>query len=265
MAAGRKLTLPRAASAADMKAEMLESIKRPLQPFRLYRALRFVWHCTADRTFRYDQLMRLRRPRNMFQYRSLTSMNRYPGIFAFLQKHLATVERPRLLSFGCATGEEVFTLRRYFPRAELKGIDINAQNILACRAYLARNPDAGITFAQQDSAAGEEPESYDAILCLAVFQHQSLQDPAILSCERYIRFEAFEATLVGLARCLKTGGFLALRHMDFQFLDTACSAGFRAVHRIMPGGASHPRFDRHNRRLSDAPDSDVVFQKMDTR
>lgn len=240
---------------------VFEQLKAPLREFRPYRALRFAWHCVTDRTFRGDQLMRIRRPGNLFQYRSLTLPDRYPGMFAFVRERLTTVRRPRLLSFGCATGEEVFSLRTYFPYAVIKGVDINAGNIAICRAKLAETRDTMISFAMQDSAAGEEPESYDAIFCLAVFQHQSLQDPAIRSCERYIKFDAFEATLAGLARCIKQGGYLAIRHADFRFADTACSAGFRPVLRIRPVGAPHPRFDRDNRRLPDGHDADVVFQK----
>ena len=243
---------------------VLEKLKAPLRRFRVYRALRFAWHCATDRTFRRDQIMRVRRPGNLFQYRSVTRADRYPGIFAFVREQLKEVREPRLLSFGCATGEEVFSLRTYFPGAAIKGVDINAGNIAVGRARLRDLESAvaaKIEFAVQDSADGETPESYDAVFCLAVFQHQSLQDPTIASCEDYIRFEAFERTLAGLARCLKPGGWLAIRHADFRFADTKVSAGFRAVMSIPPVGTPHPRFDRNNRRLPDEHDAEVVFQK----
>ena len=240
---------------------MLERWKAPLRRFAAYRALRFAWHVATDDVFRHDHLMRLRRPGNLFQYRSLTMPDRYPGIFAFLQQRLADQPEPRLLSFGCATGEEVFSLRRYLPRAFIKGVDINAHDIAICRRRWQAAGDPQIEFAQQDSAETEQPENYDAVLCLAVFQHQSLQDRRIDSCERYLRFDAFEATLTGLARCLKPGGYLAIRHADFSFDDAACRRQFEPVLQIAPGGEPHPRFDRQNRRLPDAHDRDVVFQK----
>ena len=247
--------------AADKTRGVFESLKAPLRRYRLYRGLRFAWHCATDGTFRGDQIMRVRRPGNLFQYRSLTYPDRYPGIFGFVRDRLAGVAWPRLLSFGCATGEEVFSLRGYLPNAAIKGVDINARNIAVCRARLAQMPDAAMGFAQQDSAVGEAPESYDAIICLAVFQHQSLQDPRLQSCEGYLRFAAFEATLAGLARCLKPGGYLAIRHADFRFSDTACAADFRVAMSIAPNGAPHPRFDRNHRRLPDEFDTDVVYQK----
>ena len=199
--------------------------------------------------------------RGQFQYRSFTREDRYPRIFEFLGAQLASAHAPRLLSFGCATGEEVFSLRRHLPRAFIKGVDINERNIAEARARLELSRDAGIEFAVADSASAEAPDSYDAVLCLAVFQHSALKDPAIVSCADYVRFEDFEATLTGLVRALKPGGYLAIRHADFRFTDAACSAEFTPVLRIAPGGEPHPRFDRHNRRLPSEHDADVVFQK----
>ncbi|GEM_PF-3630399 len=60
-----------------------------------------------------------------FQYSTVTADNRYPRIFAFVRDQLADRDRPRVLSFGCSTGEEVFSLRRYMPAADITGIDIN--------------------------------------------------------------------------------------------------------------------------------------------
>lgn len=240
---------------------VFDRLKAPLRRFRVYRALRFVWHFATDGVFRHDHMLLLRRPRGQFQYRSLTAMDRYPRIFASVQAQLDAVREPRILSFGCATGEEVFSLRHYLPNTVIKGIDINARNIVRCRAWLAREDDARITFAHRGGADDEEPGSYDAIFCLAVFQHSALKDPRVRSCEKFIRFEDFATTIDGIARAIKPGGFLAIRHADFRFSDTACSRDFEVVLRIAPHGAPHPRFDRNNQRLPDEHDADVVFRK----
>ena len=240
---------------------MWNEIKAPLRRFRAYRALRFAWHFGTDSVFRCDYLMRVRRPENLFQFRSFTAENRYPEIFSFVRDRLAQVPRPRLLSFGCATGEEVFSLRSYFPAATLVGLDINGHDIRRAEARRRSAGDDRIVFAQRNSAAGEAPESYDAVFCMAVFQHRALRDERIATCEKYIRFAAFDATLAGLSRSLKPGGYLAIRYMNFRFEDAACSSEFAPVLSLAPGETPHPRFDRHNRRLPSEAERDVVFQK----
>ena len=240
---------------------MLERLKTPLRRFALYRALRFAWHCARDGVFRRDYLRRVRPPPGQFQFRSLTRMNRYPRIFACVQTELAREPEPRLLSFGCATGEEVFTLRQYFPRAFITGVDVSAHDIRLCERRLAREPDARLAFRCAASVDGEEAGSFDAVFCMAVFQHSALKDPRVTSCEAWLRFADFEAALAGLARVLKPGGLLALRHADFRFTDTVCSRSFIPVLRIPPQGEPHPRFDRHNRRLPDGHDDEVVWRK----
>ena len=48
-----------------------------------------------------------------------TALNRYPEIFAAAAA--AAPDARRILSFGCATGEECVTLADYFPAAEIVG------------------------------------------------------------------------------------------------------------------------------------------------
>ena len=51
------------------------------------------------------------------------------------------------------------------------------------------------------------------------------------SCSHRITFEAFEATITDLARCLKPGGYLVIEHSNFRFSDTAVAAQFQRVWR----------------------------------
>ncbi|MEW5769961.1 MAG: class I SAM-dependent methyltransferase [Pseudomonadota bacterium] len=126
---------------------------------------------------RYRSIMRLQheKPEGLFQPYGTTSSDRYPHIFAFVQDQLAGVTAPRLLSFGCSTGEEVFTLRQYFPRAEITGIDINAHSIAICRKKLARRRDAEIRFQQAHTPEAEPATHYDAVFCMAVLRHGELE------------------------------------------------------------------------------------------
>ena len=242
---------------------MIGRLKAALRPFRLYQAAGFAYNLIRDPAFRRGQWLRWRNPPGLFQSNPLTVPNRYPGIFRFVGEHLAKQSHPRLLSFGCSSGDEVFSLREYFPHAAIRGVDINPANIAACRARHAREGNVSlIEFECKDSAADEARESYDAVFCMAVFQRSSLKrDRAIASCEPHLRFTDFAETVTGLAACVKPGGFLVIRHSMFRFADTDCARDFRAVLSRPVPREFFPRFDRHNRRLPDAAEEDVVFQK----
>src|SRR5579862_8906410 len=99
---------------------MWEDVKKKLRPYRAYRAARLLWNLSINSVMRRDYVIRWRRPTGLFQYRSLTRTDRYPEIFGFVRTQLPP--SARLLSFGCATGEEVFSLRTYFPAAVIRGL-----------------------------------------------------------------------------------------------------------------------------------------------
>lgn len=69
----------------------------------------------------------------LLQTSAHTKPNRYPFIFAFIAQRLSGVATPRVLSYGCSMGDEVFSLLSYLPRAEVVGIDINPRNIAVAR------------------------------------------------------------------------------------------------------------------------------------
>ncbi len=229
----------------------------------MYRAARFGWHFAADPVFRRDHLLLWRRPTNLYQHRSVTLPDRYPAIFDLLRQKLADVANPRLLSFGCATGDEVFSLRSYFPTAYIKGIDINPANIAACRRQLARNGgDDTLAFAIGSSAANEPAESYHAVLCMAVFVRWQLKrDRNIATCEPHLRFSDFAQAAAELAACVVPGGYLVIRHAMFRFADTPAAREFSCVLTLPQPKEFFPRFGPDNRRLADTEHEAVVFQK----
>jgi len=242
---------------------VFENLKRSLRRFRAYRAARFGYHFATDKTFRRDHLQLLRGTRRLYQYRSITSANRYPRIFAHLGERLKGAPSPRILSFGCATGEEVFTLREYLPEAHVKGIDINPANIARC---LERHRDSGgdplVEFEVKGTAAGEKPGSYDAVLAMAVFQRPQLKtDPGIASCENFIRFADFEQAVTELAACVKPGGYFAIAHSAFRFADTTAAADFSVEMEKEPAAGFFPRFDRDNRRIPGVAPEQVIFRR----
>lgn len=200
-----------------------------------------------------------RRPPGLFQNRSATALDRYPLIFTYLQRAAGRSANIRILSFGCATGEEVVTLRTYFPAATIKGIDVNPFNIATCRRRLAHAPDSRIAFEVADSARAEPAESYDLVLCLAVLRRSGLRGRD--TCLPDISFETFERCLDELARCLRPRGWLALRHTSFRFGDTAVARDFDVVLTRPASGRDPVVFGPDNRRLRGGSEEGVVFRK----
>ena len=230
----------------------------------IFRALRLLWRLASDRSYRNIMWLYWMRPKAAFQPVNDTRPDRYPAIFGFVQAALDA--RPvsggpiAILSFGCSTGEEVFTLRRYFPAARIKGLDINPANIAICEQRLAERGDSRIAFARAESTRGEADGAYDAVFCMAVLRHGRLGDPNVTRCDHLLRFEDFENTVADFSRCLRRGGLLAIAHSNFRFNDTRTSADFETV---MTMKSRAPLFGADNRRLPDAAGAvDVVFRKL---
>lgn len=219
---------------------------------------------TESSRLRRGWALRLTRPANLFQPWNDTCVDRYPELFAFIGQELAGREDAWVLSFGCSTGEEVFSLRRYLPSAHLKGVDISRANVAECRQRLRDLDDARIEFARAGSAQDEPESRYDAVLCMAVFRHGSAADLEIGgSCAHLIRFDAFAETVTDLSRCLRPGGLLVIEHTNFRFTDTQASRSFDVVlrRRRTTEDARTPIFGEDNRRTEGPDEVGVVFRK----
>lgn len=228
-----------------------------------------VWRAFGDPAFRRDLLWRrLPRPRGVFQISGDTGEDRYPEIFRFVRDTIGDSPDVRLLSFGCSTGEEVFTLRRYFPGAAIDGADINPYRIRACRARWRREGrDPRLRFLVAGSAAVIPPARYDAVFCLAVLRHgglrQGSQDEPARRCDQLIRFEDAAHLIGELARRLKPGGLLAITHSNFRFADMPVSSEFETAFSQDQGTGSGgpPLYGPDNRLLPGAVYHDLVFRK----
>jgi 2-polyprenyl-3-methyl-5-hydroxy-6-metoxy-1,4-benzoquinol methylase len=236
--------------AAQLKARIRSSL--------CYRALRFVYRVTVDGHFRSVAVLKLRRS-NLLQPANKTCEDRYPRIFRIIRDKLGNCPELRLLSFGCSTGEEVFTLRQYFPNAEIKGIDINPRNIAICQRRLRSRRDERLSFQVGDSPVGEETASYDAIFCMAVLRHGGIG--AAARCDHLIRFSDYERIVSDLARCVRVGGFLIMRHSNFRFGDTKVATRFDELLSMLRGPT--PTFDRGHCRVEGAEYEGVIFYKRE--
>lgn len=243
---------------AEDSAEIPE--RKPARPIR---ALRMLWRLARDPAYRHMMRLYWRPRRDAFQPFNDTRPDRYPVIFKFVQEKLGAGNAVRLLSFGCATGEEVFSLRRYFPNATIKGLDINPGNIAAARRTLRASPGSTLSFECKSSMAGEIAESYDAIFCMAVLRHGSLGRPGVTRCDHLLRFDEFAATISDFHRCLKPGGLLIVRHSNFRVCDTPVAGQFETILSAPVRGTKQtPIFGRDDRLMPGADYPDTVFRKL---
>jgi SAM-dependent methyltransferase len=240
------------------RSRAVARIKTALRGTPVYGPLSALYRLAFNPVYRRGRWLQWRRPSGLFQPFASTAADRYPVIFRFVREQLGDAAALRILSFGCATGEEVFTLRRYFPAAFIKGIDIDPRNIAVARTRCAQARDQNLIFEIAGSTEHEPVESYDAIFCMAVLRHAALAKAE--RCDPLLRFEDFERTVGDLTRCLKQDGLLALRYSNFRFSDAAASDGFETVLRVAPDAAT-ALFGRDNRRLHNATDDAVVFRK----
>ena len=222
----------------------------------------FLARLITDRAARRSVWLRWRRPTNLFQPFNDTAEDRYPEVFELLSERLRGLDSPRILSFGCSTGAEVFSLRRALPTARIVGVDISKGNIAECLRRLGAAPDPGIAFQVAADGSGFASESLDSVLCMAVFRHGDLSAPDLVRCDHLIRFEDFERTLAQLDRALVPGGILVVEHANFRLGDTAMADRYRCV--LSFERSYHPRtriFDREDRLIPGASYGDVVFEK----
>jgi SAM-dependent methyltransferase len=203
---------------------------------------------------------RLRHPLpGRFQPSSHTLPDRYPWLFQFAARELPPGKLD-ILSFGCSSGDEVFTLQRYFPLAALRGIDVDPRNIAACRARAANA--ARLSFCTAATTYAEASNAYDAIFCLAVLCLGDLTTRNAERCDPYLRFADFENVVSDFARCLKPGGLLFLHTSNFRFGDTAVARDFDVVLEASPEQlAPDIAYDRSNRLLPGVRYLPVGFRK----
>jgi SAM-dependent methyltransferase len=234
------------------------------RPAFVVRAARSLWRLVVDPSYRNLMRLRLLPPTGAFQPVNNTRADRYPKIFGFVQSTLGATKKTRILSYGCSTGEEAFSLRGYFPHAVIKGIDINAANIAVCRRRLKENPDAAMSFETASSTEAEPAAAYDAIFAMAVLRHGNLGLPGVARCDHLIRFDEFARVVEDFRRCLKPDGLLVIRHSNFRLIDAPAGVAFETILCVENAKRTNkvPIFGPDNLLMAGVEYPDTVFRKV---
>jgi 2-polyprenyl-3-methyl-5-hydroxy-6-metoxy-1,4-benzoquinol methylase len=219
-------------------------------------------HRWLDPELRAIERLRRHPPAGLLQPFPDTFDDRYPELFAALADRLGGIERPRVLSFGCSDGAELRSLRRYLPNAELVGIDLNPRALGRAQALLAQQPDASMRYRLAGDTRDEPPESFDAILALAVLRHGELEAARPADCADILPFAQAAHALADLDKRLKPGGWLAVWHAHYRVRDAAATAAYAA--QSLPFSKADPLdllYGKDNLKLEGVTSAEVLFRK----
>eukprot|EP00747_Dinoflagellata_sp_TGD_P212472 gnl/TRDRNA2_/TRDRNA2_85563_c0_seq4.p1 gnl/TRDRNA2_/TRDRNA2_85563_c0~~gnl/TRDRNA2_/TRDRNA2_85563_c0_seq4.p1 ORF type:complete len:254 (+),score=27.27 gnl/TRDRNA2_/TRDRNA2_85563_c0_seq4:77-838(+) len=150
-------------------------------------------------------------PNKENQMMHATWMNRYPDIFKKLQEILGRNYNQTLLSFGCASGAEVRTLRKYFPHSKVHGLDVNQKQIQIART---KTHDKNTQFFSNSNSL--KHESYGAVLALTCLCHWDNPKKILPP----LPYSLFESTLSLIDKFVKPGGYFVVFNANYCFAET---------------------------------------------
>ena len=217
---------------------------------RFLRRPRYRWRVLTAWLFR-DRL---------HQTTELTWVDRYPEIFARASAELGGKPGARILSFGCSTGEEVITLRGYFPQAEIVGCEINPRSRRIARRRTAGTGARLIASANRLIAAHGP---YDAIFCLAVLQRTPtlVMASGMDDISLHYPFGKYEDLLTFLDSCLVPGGLLAIEYSQYRFADASIAGGYAPLPGAPVEAEPLCKFAPSGRRIADAVGEPCLHRK----
>ncbi|MFN8572286.1 MAG: class I SAM-dependent methyltransferase [Gemmatimonadaceae bacterium] len=231
----------------ESRSPLIRWIIRSL--YRTRDALHAVRRFGADGGFRAIVWLKAVRGRQLHQTTVLTWADRYPAIFVAAQAYFAHRPDIRILSFGCSTGEEVVTLRYYFPQATIVGAEINPRSLAVCKA---RQLDARISFIPSTPRRIRAAGPFDAIFCMAVLQRNPhmVESQGMTSLAEIYPFEKFDAQLTEFDVLLNPAGLLVVHHTQYVVDDAAIASRYSPVAEQPTPTVDGPRFDRSSQLIT---------------
>ncbi|QAY66784.1 methyltransferase domain-containing protein [Paenibacillus protaetiae] len=228
-----------------------------------WNAVRLARRVMLDHNYRSILRLQLFNHEEVHQTSSTTFMNRYPAIFTAAKNYFAGKPNLNLLSYGCSTGEEVLTLRQYFPNARIIGAEINKRSLHICRSLPV---DDQIAFIKSTSEELAKHGPYDAIFCMAVLQRKphDITDKGITDLSGIYPFEKFERQVNELNQLVMPSGLLIIHFTQYSFLDTAAASYYK----VMEGYSQHKYpshvFDKNSKLALNKLPYPSIFIKTNT-
>lgn len=163
------------------------------------------------------------------QYSNSTRHDRYPQVFRVVSKVCEAVDlnKPRILSFGCSTGEEVDTLANiYFRDSEILGVDVVESVVEKARDKFGSNRRVRFELSEQEALLKGPP--FSVIFAMSVLCHWP-KTRKMTDISRLFPFEVFEGHVTLLDQLLAPGGVLVIYNANYSFLHTKTSQSYDLV------------------------------------
>lgn len=195
---------------------------------------------------------------DIHQVEHTTKRDRYPDVFEAARSYFeSTGKQPsKILSFGCSTGDECFTLRTYFADSFIVGADINKVSLSIAES---QRSDKNIKFVASTASNLAELGPFDAIFAMSVLcrwpETKFLRDSSAI-----YPFDKFSKTIALLDSCLSPEGLFVIVNANYRFNDAIC--GYTIV-RISDRNDWIPKFDTNNKRIekSENAEGEFIFKK----
>lgn len=248
-------------SSVKDKASSLKKSKYLFGRF-LYSTFLLIWSLYKflfNSRYRSEQVSRIIYRHKIIQVSTFTKEDRYPFLFNAIKEELEGLENPKVLSFGCSTGEEVFSLKRLIPNAEFIGVDINQWCVKTAKK---RNQYSGCSFRHVKSNEWKNSGNFDCILALAVFQKTIHRRLNTTETTTSFRFNDFEEIVAELQSLLKIGGLIIIDNSDYQLQDLEIYASNFVEQPHSSMKRIRPTFDKNNQKVSETFESGRIYRKI---
>jgi hypothetical protein len=188
-----------------------------------------------------------KRVKEQHQLTSVTATDRYPELFTEIRTAVSEKKDLSILSFGCSTGEECFSLQSYFPNAKTTGVDINKANLRKANRK-NKYPNVQFLFSTPETIA--QHGKYDVIFCMSVLCRW-VETKDLQNCGHIYHFSKFSETVSMLADQVKSNGLLVVYNSNFRFEDTEAFKGFDILPTpsVLDSGFVH-KYDSQNNRIT---------------
>lgn len=217
------------------------------------------WQLLTNNSYRIGIIAKCKFKDSYYQQSTFTMNNRYPLLFSKCAEFLQYQKNPKILSYGCSTGEEVFSISKLIPNSSIIGVDINPWCIKQC---LEKDQKKAHTFIHRFSTNFDFQSEFDAIFCMAVFQRTENRTNLDNSKAKGFLFGHFENEISILDQKLKSGGLLIIDHSDYNFMETTCAKKYKPLpfdnnQRLN----NRPLFNRNNIKISETHNLYRIFIK----